>query len=408
MSRSAGKLLGARGTFMPNGIYRDLAEDLARASDQSPAGRVANQLLYNRPSESGKYFGYSGIGYGGLKPEYNTAVEWFQYTEPTYVVPYNQPTQRVWLVQEEPALESGNPGKLAPEEELRTGETNRAIMATLANVPLPLLKDLPHGRIPSAGTDSQVLIWRPATDELWEFHRLCKFQDGPLKGQWKAGAGHYQAEVSKYRGVAPLNTGQVSASKLSIGMLTITMGDLLRVLRGGAIEHALGLTLMVTKDEHVAPATNNDHRENPFEKMEDGTTPNPAFGNVDAVPEGSWFVFPKASRASDYPSLTTPFEKAFYEALRKYGFVVHDGGGSVRFKLEDPCPLFTPYSRVSTNPFNGNPFYDSYVNEGTTEEQRKGWIDSSLTTLSDVMTGPGNPMQNMPWRTLELLTPREA
>jgi hypothetical protein len=401
--RSAGRVLGPRNLSPlagPNSVFRDNVEGLARAESQVNAHKMANQLFYARKSQEGKFYGYAGLGYGGSPEGSYPFISWRLYTQPIYVVPVWQPRVKIWLVNEETS---------GPEETLREAfEPNIKIQKAFEAVPLPEVDLIPQGQIQSAGTDAQAIIWCPATDELWEIHRLGILKAGSHRGEWKLGYGHYQAEASKWSGVVAEETGGLSASHLSLAHGTLSLGDLVRVLRGGKIGHALAIAMLAVANEHVAPALKNDHQENPYELLEDGKTSNPAFGDVDAIPEGGWYCFPAASRASEY-GITNPVTVALYENTREHGIVHTDKGGGPSLSLGDLRTLYTPYCDTGVDGIASSAAkFAEYARANVAEAVWKGWQDPTLSALEGALNGIGGLLWEMPWRTLEQLAPRES
>jgi len=399
-------------------IFRANATVLARAEkavSEERVGKLANQMYYNRAAKAGTFYGYAGLGYGGAAEGAYPFINGKNFSVPIWVVPYQQPRVKIWLVEEGGA-----------EETLRTGEFNEHIQEGFNAVPLPTLSAVPKGRIQALGSDGVAVIWCPATDELWEMHRLGTFLAGAHKGEWKFGYGVHIPEASKWNGICPAETGQVSASHLSYVSGAITMLDLVKVARGGKIEHALNLSIEVTLNEHVAPATHNDSspKKNTHETLEDEVTPNPAYttegpegkGSFDGVPEGSWFAWPKTSTASEQ-GITGRLAAAIYEAGREYGYVVTDQGGGVNFNMADPRTLFTPYDITGgqgggINPLNGSSYFKKYVFGEEPGEKalatvlREAWTDPTLTVFTGELNGTMGVLWEQPWRTLELLAPR--
>lgn len=421
---ASGLVLPARKSLVsPVSVFRENATTLARAGSElseKRVGNLANQIYYNRKSQEGHFYGYGGLGYGGAAEAAYPFIAGKTFSVPLWVVPYQQSRVKAWLVEEE----SG------PEETLRTGEFNENLQHHFEAIPLPTLGKIPKGQIQATGTDRVAIIWCPATDELWEIHRLGQFLAGTHKGEWKFGYGVYIPEASKWNGICPSEGGQLSASHLSYVSGAVTMLDLVKVARGEKIEHALNLTVQVTLNEHVAPATHNDNtpKKNTFEFLEDGTTPNPAYttegpegkGTFDGVPEGSWFAWPKTSGAAEYG--LTGLAAAIYEAGREYGYVVTDQGGGVGFNMADPRTLFTPYDITGgqaggINPLNGSKYFAKYVVGEELGEPakakiptalREAWVDPTLATFAGELNGTTGVLWEFPWRTLELLAPRAS
>jgi hypothetical protein len=422
--RPSGALLNPRGPLLcPASIFRDDVTVHPAMSNQEYAKKLANQLFYNRAAQTGQFYGYSGIGYAGNSEASNTKINWNSYTKPIYIVPANQRRVKIWLVEEEAAKN----GILSREESLRPvgseHPVNKVISEGVSAVPLPSPRYLHHGSIQgegpieeegqtqSEGTDSSCVI--VCGEEAWEIHRLSRFAEGPLRGQYKCGYAHYQPAVSQWSGVCAPETGTLSASGLSAILGTISLYDLAKVLEGGTIDHAISMSAIVTANAHLEPANANDHFPNKFPKLKNGE-PNPAYttegpegpGTFDAVPEGLRLRFPTASRAAEYSEIASNFlSSAIYEAGRKYGFYIRDSSGAVTINIADPRTLFTRYCDTDVDPFSGAAEYESYVNFGTTAKEREAWINNShqasLKTLPTPLNGVGGVLWPMPWRTLE-------
>ncbi|MGO9759970.1 MAG: hypothetical protein ACLP1Q_01755 [Solirubrobacteraceae bacterium] len=399
MRSSSGVYLSARPPiYGPPSIFRDDATLLARSSSQVFKEKLANQCFYNRASQTGHFFGYEGLGYGGVSEDFNVFLNWKSFTTAVYYVRPNVPRVKVWCVQQ----------NVGTEETLQEPGAHDDLQGSLESVPIPNPALIPHGQIQPAGTDRDVVILCPATGEMWEFWRFGQFLKGTHLGEYKCAFGGYTNSIAGFDGVWPNEWG-LSASSLGILGGVITMADLVRLLRGDPLGHALGIAVLVTANEHLAPATRNDHKENTFEFLEDGVTPNPAFGAIDAVPEGLWCAFPAASRASEH-GITGPIASKLYEAAREHGIVVHDGAGNPAFDLADPRQLGTPYSDTLVNPFAGATYLEekgtreSYINSLVPE----GWTDPTLPVITENLNGATGLFSKFPWRDLEQLEPRAS
>ncbi len=408
MRTGAGIILPPRPELIaaPNSIYREDATKLTSLGSTQLAKNLADQLMYGNAAAgaANQFFNYDGMGYGGAAEGFNNFISWQNFTEPIWYVPYEQPRVKLWLVEEE-----GKTG--GPEETLRTGEVNEKVQKLFESVPLPTLALIWKGQINSIGTDGDATIISTSTNERWEIHRLGKFLQGPHEGEWKFGYGHYQSNASEWNGVRVNGTGTLSASALALADGVITLRDIVRVLRGGEINHAIGIATLVRANEHLAPALENDHGENPYEFLENGSTPNPAFGAVDAVPEGLWVRFPTASKPSEY-GVVGKLAFAIYEAIRKYGLVVRDGCGSgTNWPMEDLRTLYTPYCGTVFDPTAGVAKFATYAHENVPEAVWKDWADPSLRSLTEELNGPSGVLAEIPvaaWRTIEQLEPRSG
>lgn len=393
----SGTLLGPRGLsgiLAPSSIFKERVLHLEASESQVEAKKLANQLYYNVESQTGQFYGYAGWAWSGATA-HGAGYNWNQSTVPLYIVPRKQPTVKVWLVTEESS---------GPEETIRSSPE---LQALLESVPLPTLANLPKKQIQAVGTDAEAVAWQPSTDRMWEFHRLGQFKEGAHKGEWKCGAAHYQGEVSRWRGVCE-PPGQVSASRFGIALLTVLHSDIVQALRGGKIEHALGLVASVTGKGFVAPATAHDAAGgsvNTAQFLPDKVTPNPAFGEVDLVAEGLCVRFPQESHPHEY-GLTGPVEAAFYEAMREFGFYVRDSGAKQpKFIVADARTLNTEYSHSTVNPLYGNSIYEAYTNENASETVIRSRFDPTLPLIDNEIQAA---LEKMPWRTLEQVKPRSA
>jgi hypothetical protein len=385
--------------FGPTSIFREPAASLTVNSSQELKEKLANQLYYGnkKQGEENKFFGYSGMGYNGSPEGFYTAITFKEYSNPLYVVAPTTPRVKVWLVK----------GEAGPEEELQEEGFATNLQGAFAAVPMPNPALTLKGSLEPAGTDRAIVVWCPGTDEMWEMERLGKFAEGPHAGAWKFNFGGYISRVSQSNGIPPHGWG-ASASGLGIVGGNISVSDMVSVLRGKPIGHAIGIAVGVTlSPTFVAPATRADTKgkSNTYEFLEDGVTKNPAFGLVDAVPEGLWCRFPPASRASEY-GISTSLAKAMYEAIREYGLFVRDGSGNSQFFINDPRSLGSIYSDTLIDPFAET------TNEGVykyiEELMPTGWRDPTLEVFTEQFAGNKNLLNQFPWRTLEQLEPRSS
>lgn len=383
--------------FGPSSIFREPAALLALASSQELKEKLANQLFYGNPEQAAanKFFGYSGMGWNGSPWGFYTSLAFKEYSNPLYVVTAATPRVKVWLVKSE---------KSGPEEELQEEGWGSNLQGAFVSVPMPNPALTIKGRLEPGGTDRAFVVWCQDTDEMWELERAGIFLEGPHAGEWKFNAGGYIHPVSQSNGIPPNGWG-ASASGLGILGGNISMSDLVNVLRGKPIGHAIGIAVAVTlSPEFVPPATRADTKgkSNATQFLEDGITPNPAFGLVDAVPEGLRCRFPPASRASEF-GISPPLAKAIYEAIREYGIFVRDGAGNSEFYLNDPRSLYSPYSDTLIDPFahTTNEGVQKYLEELVTPAQLAEWSDPNLEVFTEQFAGNKNLLNKMPWRSLE-------
>ncbi len=161
---------------------------------------------------------------------------------------------------------------------------------------------IPADARPAPGSDGHLAIWRPATDQLWEFWQAQRTPDG----QWQACWGGRIDQVSSSSASFTPPFG-VSASGLSATALMISIDE----ARAGRIDHAIGMVLTDPGTGWSYPATRGD-----------GTKTGPG-----AIPEGTRLRLDPAVDVEALP--LTPFGRAVARAAQQYGFIVMDRGGAV-------------------------------------------------------------------------------
>lgn len=219
------------------------------------------------------------------------------YSFPVYTVPATQPTVRVTLDGDAPALQ-----------------------AAWDAVPLPATA------VPAVGTDHPLILWQPSTDRLWEFHRLVHEAAG-----WSASGGGAMQNVLSNPGVygpeawpgAATWWGLSSSSLSKVGGL-ISLED----LELGQINHALEMAIPnVRGGVYASPAQRTDGKST----------------DLLALPEGAHLrLNPNLNLAALHlPRLTLMIA----EAAQRYGIFITDGAGNVTLYAQDPIPTGTePYS----------------------------------------------------------------
>jgi len=392
--------------FASTGIFaREHQADPRAADTEHLAEKLANQWNYNNHNytyngeAAPKFYGYEGYGYDGNALGYNTVINAGSYTPALYIIRDN--LAATWEFQKWTYCESKAPYLPQPAGTLEN------LQSHFEAVPTPKEEFLLFGEkhLYPAGTDKEIAIYRPSTDEYWE---VWLFQGS--SGEYKFSNGGYLKGASKWSGVWYENGERNGWGSRACGLAaiggTITMQDLVEVLRGGEIRHALGVALQVTTGPadnaaaHRAPATRNDTQNNiykEFENYKKEKVTNPAYGTVDAVKEGSWFVLPSAARPSEY-GITGKLASAIFEAIRKYGLFVNDSSGTVALSMEYTNVNGTPYSTNLVNPFVGAPNYTEY-----NEKMPASWTDSTLPHLEEELYGEHSVLAKQPVQDLELL-----
>jgi|GEM_PF-3634725 len=419
--------------YGPNNVFaRKLASSAPLASDQTPALRLVNQINYANPNFSWNgtdtapsFYGYptSGtyprdMGWCGNNNGFQTTITFKDYTHPLYVVDSTVPNQKVTLVNQ---TSSGVGPPYTPASVGAQGNLQPFINSVPVPDPTKIAagfsanSEQVSGALSAPGTDGPAIIWRPETDEMWEFWRFFydPSQNGGVGG-WTCQNGGYVPSVSNWSGIHTHVAS--SASGLASMGGAITLQDIADVLKGGSINHALSMVVCVNSPTGTLPcppAIDNDHATHttlfPYVNN-DGVTPNLAAGNngyQDYVTESNWFRLP-ASFDSSSMTGAGPIAKAIATAIRDYGLAIVDGGGNCHLKFEDTRVLGTPYSWAKVNPFGNlsgaaatyNPF-TSYCNANVPSS----WTDSSLPAVTEIFSGTNNVMQKIPWGQLEVLEP---
>ncbi len=383
--------------FAPNNIFERNMTSAARRASQELAKRYANQLNYSSASYSYNVEpapNFYGAAYAGGKIGYMTAsgsteshLQFVTYTPTILVVPPTTLRHKVTFVnskgEPEPAGAASN------------------LQAFWEAVPVPSVSTIPEGSLTYAtGTDHHLCII--CGHEMWEFWKF-EANEPPYTAQY----GGYVADMRTFLGVLPNKWGARATGLALIGGL-ITMQDIVEVLRGGKINHAIGISAPVSGPGWVSPATRSDAGEGSYfggaPELHEGT-PNPAYPYTDAVPEGSWFVFPAASRPSEYGINATkePIAAAIFEAIRTYGCFIHDSGaGSLTIQLESPVALGSPYSWVKVDPTAAGPFNWSFYDKAWIPAS---WGDPTLHKITEEIQGTEGILTKQPWKTLEVLEP---
>lgn len=168
---------------------------------------------------------------------------------------------------------------------------------------------MPAQAKPATGTDAELSIWSPSSDQLWEFWKAKKGDDGT----WSACWGGRIDDVSTGDGRFP---GYFGATATGLP----NAGGVVRYdeIRQGRIDHAISIVI-------PNPAVASDFSW-PAQRS-DGVDANP-----DALPEGSRL---RLDPTLDVDALgLTPAGLIIARAAQKYGFVVVDRAGSVSVLAE--------------------------------------------------------------------------
>jgi|HubBroStandDraft_4_1064222.scaffolds.fasta_scaffold08263_5 hypothetical protein len=223
----------------------------------------------------------------------------------------------------------------------KVGYLNKELEQQWQTVPIP-----PYAQ-PASGTDSEMTVYQPLKDTMWEFWRARKVDQ-----RWEACWGGRMLNVSKNEGIWPLHYGATATGLPFLGG-QITVDE----LRRGVISHAIGIALVEAEDKKIYswPASRSD-----------GLNPS---NKPDQIPEGLRF---RLDPNLDVDALRIhPVAKMIAKAAQAYGFVVWDTSGGISLRAEnskrfttigmsDPYPALwdgTPSYRILTGfPWNGLQF----------------------------------------------------
>jgi hypothetical protein len=194
---------------------------------------------------------------------------------------------------------------------------------------------IPADAVPAKGTDGQLTIFSPSTDQLWEFWKAKK-----VSGGWQACWGGRIDKVSTSNGAFPGTFG-ASASGLSLAGGTIGIKD----VQSGSIEHAIALHLPKPGKGYSYPAKRGDGWDTSSAK----------------VPEGTRL---RLDPSVDVNSLGLhPIAKMIAKAAQKYGFIVTDTSGCTSVVAESPSAAM---AATGSNPWEplmgGTPQYSIMAN----------------------------------------------
>ena len=183
---------------------------------------------------------------------------------------------------------------------------------------------VPADAVPAAGTDGQMTIYSPSTDQLWEFWKARKTSSG-----WSACWGGRIDRFSRSAGLFPGMTGaSASGTASSVGAVRIDEA------RAGQIDHALALSL---------PQVGHWKSWSYPAQRSDGSDRRPS-----AIPMGTRF---RLDPSLDVASLGLhPVAEAAARAAQRYGLVVTDTAGAVALTAESGD---TAKARTGTNPWYG-------------------------------------------------------
>lgn len=186
---------------------------------------------------------------------------------------------------------------------------------------------MPADARPATGTDGELSIWSPSSDQLWEFWKAEKAADGTWSACWGGRIDDVSSGDGRFSGAfGATATGLPNA------------GGAVRYdeIRRGRVDHAISLIIPnpAVASDYSWPALRSD-----------GVDTNP-----DALPEGTRL---RLDPALDVTSLGLgPAATTIAGAAQKYGFVVVDRGGSVSVLAEqvDAAKGLDPWRQLLGGP----------------------------------------------------------
>lgn len=174
---------------------------------------------------------------------------------------------------------------------------------------------LPRGAVGSAGSDSEISIYQPASNHLWEFWKFQRSASGRYTACW----GGEITDVSRNPGVFPYPYG-ATASGLALAAFVLRTHE----VSSRRIDHALGVNVISARHGAVSwPADRTDGNGG----GDDATDP----------AEGQRFrLNPKLDLARLH---LNPLALLVARALQRYGMIVTDQStGAVAIQAQDPDP----------------------------------------------------------------------
>jgi hypothetical protein len=278
-------------------------------------------------------------------------VETYGYTTPIYVVGPFQRTVKVVIDTDQTTL------------------WVTSLQGASNQVPVPAVAR------PSAGTDSQITIYQPSTNRLWEYWHFRR--EG---NSWRARWGGAIDNVSNSPGYytpsswsGALSVWGASATSLPLVAGTMTLAE----LRSGSIDHALAITIPYPRAGVVArPAQRTD-----------GT------GSAAELPEGAQL---RLNPRLDIAAMHLPkIVEMIALAAQRYGIIVRDQSHEdIGFFAEDP-------TQYGAKPYTASdPYYGVMRDANGTPDPVHGRPDPHA--LFDGMW-PSAFFTYFPWRSLEVL-----
>ena len=225
---------------------------------------------------------------------------------------------------------------------------------------------IPAGAQPDPGSDENLAVYRPSTNEMWEFWKLTHTSTG-WSADWggrmanvSGNPGYYQNMVSPQgRVLERWNWGTTAASfPLVAGVMRISE------LEAGVIPHALALAITHTcANVWASPAQRTDG---------DST-------EAHCVPEGAHL---RLDPSLNLALLHLPhFTMMMAKAAQRYGIIINNSSEGFTFRAENPTQYIQQYGY--------NPYLGSQNQPGRPRALLDEW--------------PSELLRSFPWSHLQLL-----
>lgn len=254
----------AQNYFSPGSFWNTSVRKETLSTDQSDVARLVSQVNL-----------------------YGSWMNTTQYSTPVYVVPANQPTITITDI---------------------NGYNDTNYWG-----PVPW----PSNASPAAGSDKHIVIWQPTTNKMWEF-----WVAGGIFPNITAYHGGKMTNTSFNSGIFPSPNGATATGlPLLGGLITLAEADQIAANPNYVIPHAIALSVVQTKNFHVAPATRHDTYDT---------------GENLAIPEGRRFRLPASFNVNTQMASAKPVTRAIARAVQEYGMVIRDRSGAVTLYGEDP------------------------------------------------------------------------
>jgi hypothetical protein len=189
----------------------------------------------------------------------------------------------------------------------------------------PVLQNVPTASemFPSMGTDSEITIYDPTSDQEWEF-----WVASATSGQWSACWGGTIHPVSTNPGIFPSGLGATACGLPLLGFV-IRIAD----LQNGLIEHAINIAVVRTQATNFSWPANRT----------DGNTADP-----DVLMEGQRV---RLDPTFDVTTLPNAAERTIAKAMQDYGMILSDTSGAVDLQAEDDRPYMAAHG-TTTSPYD--------------------------------------------------------